>query len=154
MTELIPFDLRYSNELFELTIKNKDYLKKWLPWLDSIKSEKDTIEFLQKSIMTDYAGTSLNYFITYNGRISGKMTKAQLYRYLEPYQKRCTKKITKEMVDTKMIDSRDFDAYGKSYVYDCLVDDVYTLYRKLGFSGITSIHANSAPRMFSTELLP
>ena len=64
---------------------------------------------------------------------SGKMTKAQLHRYLKPYQKRCTKKITKEMVDTEMIDSRDFDAYGKSYVYDCLVDDVYTLYRKLGF---------------------
>lgn len=71
MTELIPFDLSYGNELFKLTIKNKDYLKKWLPWLDSIKSEKDTIEFLQKSIMTDYAGTSLNYFITYSGRIIG-----------------------------------------------------------------------------------
>ncbi|QRN40913.1 MAG: GNAT family N-acetyltransferase [Neisseriaceae bacterium] len=71
MTELIPFDSRHSYEFFKLTDKNRNYLRKWLPWLDLIKSEKDTAEFLRKSLITDLEGTSLNYFIIQDKNIIG-----------------------------------------------------------------------------------
>lgn len=63
---------------------------------------------------------------------SGKMNKAQLDHYLKPYKARCTKQVIKDYVKTGMIHPDNFQDYGTSYVSDCLADEVYTLYRKLG----------------------
>ncbi len=37
-----------ANELFELTKKNRLYLRQWLPWLDMTNSEGDTLEFISR----------------------------------------------------------------------------------------------------------
>ena len=63
---------------------------------------------------------------------SGKMNKVQLDHYLKPYKARCTKQVIKDYVKTGMIHPDNFQDYGISYVSDCLADEVYTLYRKLG----------------------
>ena len=63
---------------------------------------------------------------------SGKMSRAQLDHYLKPYETRCTKQVIKDYIKTGMIHPDNFQDYGTSYVSDCLADEVYTLYRKLG----------------------
>ncbi len=60
---------------------------------------------------------------------SGKMNKAQITRYLKPYKERFIKQAIKD----GMIENCHYDEYGSYYVDSCLLDDVYTLYYKLGF---------------------
>ena len=60
---------------------------------------------------------------------SGKMNRKQLTRYLNPYKERCIK----EAIMARNVDPHDFAEYGTADVYGCLLDDVYTLYHKLGF---------------------
>ena len=60
---------------------------------------------------------------------SGKMNRKQLTRYLNPYKERCIK----EGIMARNGDPHDFAEYGTADVYGCLLDDVYTLYHKLGF---------------------
>ena len=64
---------------------------------------------------------------------SGKMSRAQLDHYLKPYETRCTKQVIKDYIKTGTVAPSDFQAYGTTYVSGCLLDDVYTLYHKLGF---------------------
>ena len=63
---------------------------------------------------------------------SGKMNKAQLDHYLKSYKTRCTKQVIKDLVKTGIINPDYFQDYRTYYVSDCLADEVYTLYRKLG----------------------
>ena len=42
---------QYAEELFELTNKNRNLLKQWLPWLDSVQAISDTKEFLSYSYL-------------------------------------------------------------------------------------------------------
>ena len=44
---LVPLELRDADELFRLTDDNRDYLRQWLPWLDSIKRVEDTRAFIR-----------------------------------------------------------------------------------------------------------
>jgi acyltransferases len=62
-TNLIPFTLERVDEFYQLTERNRSYLKKWLPWLDSIQDVKDTATFIENSIASDQKGYSVNFFI-------------------------------------------------------------------------------------------
>ena len=42
---------QYANELFKLTDRNRDFLKQWLPWLDTIKEPSDTKQFLEHQLL-------------------------------------------------------------------------------------------------------
>ena len=44
---LTPLELQDADELFSLTSANRDYLRQWLPWLDSIKRVEDTRAFIR-----------------------------------------------------------------------------------------------------------
>ena len=44
---LTPIELQDADELFGLTNGNRDYLRQWLPWLDSIKRVEDTRAFIR-----------------------------------------------------------------------------------------------------------
>jgi ribosomal-protein-serine acetyltransferase len=37
---------QFAEELFILTNRNREYLRTWLPWLDTIQKISDTREFL------------------------------------------------------------------------------------------------------------
>jgi ribosomal-protein-serine acetyltransferase len=37
---------QFAEELFIVTDRNREYLKTWLPWLDTIQKTSDTREFL------------------------------------------------------------------------------------------------------------
>src|SRR5690625_191470 len=41
---------RDTHALFKITNQSRSYLKKWLPWLESIQSEEDSLEFIKSSL--------------------------------------------------------------------------------------------------------
>lgn len=42
---------RDAKALYKLTCDSREYLKKWLPWLDQIQSDSDTMTFIKNSFL-------------------------------------------------------------------------------------------------------
>ena len=62
---------QYAEELFELTDKNRDFLRQWLPWLDNVQEVSDTREFLKLQLPRFQKGQALHITIFYQERIAG-----------------------------------------------------------------------------------
>lgn len=62
---------QYSEELFKLTDRNREYLGVWLPWLERVKEEKDTRQFLLEKLDEFSKGKSLHACIFYESAIVG-----------------------------------------------------------------------------------
>ena len=60
-----------TSELYFLTRRNAEYLKKWLPWLNTINSMDDTKLFILNSILDEQRGRSINYKIVNDNKIIG-----------------------------------------------------------------------------------
>lgn len=61
----------YAQDLFLLTDANRDYLKRWLPWLDSINSAEDSLQFIQQSMRLTEQGKGIQFFIFFRDKLSG-----------------------------------------------------------------------------------
>lgn len=62
---------QYSEELFELTDKNRTFLKEWLPWLDNVAKPSDTREFIEAQLLRFQRGEALHVTIFYKNNIAG-----------------------------------------------------------------------------------
>lgn len=62
---------QYADELFELTDRNRDFLKQWLPWLDTVTKPSDTKEFIKKQLLRFQQGEALHVTILYRDKIAG-----------------------------------------------------------------------------------
>ncbi len=62
---------QYAGALFELTDKNRAFLKKWLPWLDTVTKPSDTKEFIEAQLLRFQRGEALHVTIFYRDDISG-----------------------------------------------------------------------------------
>jgi ribosomal-protein-serine acetyltransferase len=62
---------QYAEELFELTDRNRQYLRQWLPWLDDMRAEEDTKKFLALQLLRFARGESLHTTIFSKGAIAG-----------------------------------------------------------------------------------
>ena len=71
--ELNPIGLQYAEELFHLIDENRDYLKQWLPWLDSAKNPDDTKKFIKESLEKDSENNGFVVVIKYRGKIAGEI---------------------------------------------------------------------------------
>ena len=58
-------------ELFSLTIKNKDYLGKFLNWLKADYKIDDTVKFISESIQKEKEGKMLIYAVMMENKIVG-----------------------------------------------------------------------------------
>jgi ribosomal-protein-serine acetyltransferase len=65
--------LRISDdeELFALTNVNRDYLRQWLPWLDSVQQINDTRNFIRSTIWQSDDNRGFVAAICYDGDIVG-----------------------------------------------------------------------------------
>ncbi len=61
----------HADEIFKLTERNREFLKKWLPWVKYTKSKKDTLNFLEESIKRMNSKTGLQTTIFYKGKTAG-----------------------------------------------------------------------------------
>jgi ribosomal-protein-serine acetyltransferase len=62
---------QYAEELFKLTDRNRDFLKQWLPWLDTITKPSDTKKFIEAQLLRFQQGESLHVTIFYQDKIAG-----------------------------------------------------------------------------------
>jgi ribosomal-protein-serine acetyltransferase len=42
---------QYAEAVFSLTDQNREYLRRWLPWLDGTKTANDTEQFLEQQLL-------------------------------------------------------------------------------------------------------
>ncbi len=57
----------HAEELFALTDRNREYLRRWLPWLDSNKYLQNTVDFIKFSRKQYEENNSLQLCIRYKG---------------------------------------------------------------------------------------
>lgn len=60
--------------LFALTHQNRERLREWLPWLDTVQREEDTLQFIRASKASAEAGKELVYAIRHQGVVTGVIT--------------------------------------------------------------------------------
>ena len=69
--ELVLMADSHADELFELTDRNREYLREWLPWLDSNKYLQNTIDFIKYSRKQYKESISMQMCIRYDGELAG-----------------------------------------------------------------------------------
>lgn len=69
--ELKYLDINRYQELFDLTDKNRTYLKKTLAWLDITKTEEVSKKFIETSIEKEKNGTDIVFEIWYKNEFVG-----------------------------------------------------------------------------------
>lgn len=62
---------QYADELFALTNKNRAFLSRWLPWLDTVKEPDDTRRFIRTQLARFARSEALHETIFYEKRIAG-----------------------------------------------------------------------------------
>ena len=68
---LTPLELRDAHELFDLTDRNRAYLRHWLPWLDNITRPEDTRAFIRAAQAQASQNSGTQLAIRLDGRIAG-----------------------------------------------------------------------------------
>ena len=62
---------QFASQLFALTDQNRDYLKAWLPWLDTVREVDDTKKFIELQLQKFARGEGLHLSIFNKDRIVG-----------------------------------------------------------------------------------
>ena len=70
-SELRLLEARHANDLFDLTDRNRSYLREWLPWLDAIQTVDDTRNFIKDSLQQFAANDGFQAGIWYKGELAG-----------------------------------------------------------------------------------
>src|SRR5690606_6720404 len=69
--QLTLLELRHAQELFELTDRNRTYLRQWLPWVDGTTTVDHTTWFIESTMQQFASNNGFQTAITYQGRIVG-----------------------------------------------------------------------------------
>ena len=70
----------HSEALFQLTSRNRSYLRKWLPWLDGIRKTGDTDFFISACLKRFASGEQMTCGILYQNSLAG-VTGFNRYNY-------------------------------------------------------------------------
>jgi ribosomal-protein-serine acetyltransferase len=60
-----------AGELYALTNRNRGYLRRWLPWLDAVTTQRDTRAFLETVSAQRAAGRGPTFGILRHGALAG-----------------------------------------------------------------------------------
>jgi ribosomal-protein-serine acetyltransferase len=60
-----------AEAIFSLTDRNREFLRRWLPWLDGTKAVCDTRKFLEQHLVRFAMGKALVVTIFYRGTVAG-----------------------------------------------------------------------------------
>ncbi|MGE7762888.1 GNAT family N-acetyltransferase [Peribacillus sp. NPDC097895] len=64
-------ELKDTERVFEITNQSREYLREWLPWLDSTTKLEDTKGFINMALQGLAENKSVHTVIMYNGQIVG-----------------------------------------------------------------------------------
>jgi ribosomal-protein-serine acetyltransferase len=62
---------KFSEAIYSLTDRNREFLREWLPWLDGIKSKSDTSKFIEHQLHRFAKGEALHVTIFYEDAVAG-----------------------------------------------------------------------------------
>jgi ribosomal-protein-serine acetyltransferase len=80
-TELRALRKDDARELFALTESNREHLRAWLPWVDAVTAEQDTLAFLETVAARREAGLGPQFAILHSRAIAGVVGFRTLDRY-------------------------------------------------------------------------
>jgi len=66
--------IKDADKIYELGVKNRDELKKWLPWVEHNKSAEDTKDFIVNTLRNYAIGRDINCSIVYGNEIVGNIS--------------------------------------------------------------------------------
>jgi len=69
--ELRPWKIEWAPKLFNLAIKNREYLLPWLPWVPGVKKVEDSEEFIKNSLKEQKEKSGLELGIWYENKLAG-----------------------------------------------------------------------------------
>ena len=69
--ELRLLEMWDAHELFQLTVRNREHLRRWLPWVDYETSVAHTREFIRRSLQRYSENDGFNLGVRYQGRLAG-----------------------------------------------------------------------------------
>lgn len=84
LLNLKQLDLGDAEFVFSIVDANREYLSKWLPWVDSTKSVEDSREFISDMIERRKAGSEYGYGIVDHGLPVGHISLMHLSDGKEP----------------------------------------------------------------------
>jgi len=70
-TELRLLEERHALELYDLTHQNREHLRRWLPWVDTVTSVEVTRKFIRNSLKQFVAQRGFQAGIWHTGRLVG-----------------------------------------------------------------------------------
>lgn len=70
---LKSFTVDDAEERYDIIDKNREFLKKWLGWLDFYHSKQDVIDFTKVCLNNEKNKISLPLAIYYNGKFAGSI---------------------------------------------------------------------------------
>jgi len=70
-SELELINQSHAEELFDLIEENRDFLKRWLPWLDNNRYFQNTIDFIHITQMQYERSETVQFALLYRGKIAG-----------------------------------------------------------------------------------
>ncbi len=62
---------QFTDALFRLTDQNREFLKQWLPWLDTVLKPSDTLAFIELQLDRFGKGEAMHQSLFYQDRIAG-----------------------------------------------------------------------------------
>jgi ribosomal-protein-serine acetyltransferase len=71
---------RHADELFALTERNREHLRRWLPWVDAVVVTEDTRHFLRQSLEQLARGDGFQAGIWLRGKLVGVIGYHQIKR--------------------------------------------------------------------------
>ncbi|WP_067727813.1 GNAT family N-acetyltransferase [Oceanobacillus damuensis] len=63
--------LQDANDLFQLTDYAREYLREWLPWVDSTRKPEDTLAFIDQTLKSAESKRALTAGIYFKGKLVG-----------------------------------------------------------------------------------
>lgn len=69
--QLKILETKYADEIYSLVDKDRNYLREWLPWVDSTKSSDDTKAFIQSTLDGFAKDDGFHAAIFFKGKIVG-----------------------------------------------------------------------------------
>lgn len=70
-SELRLLEERHANELTELTDRNRQHLREWLPWLDNNRTVEDRKNFIRSTLQQFANNDGFQAGIWYDGKLAG-----------------------------------------------------------------------------------
>jgi ribosomal-protein-serine acetyltransferase len=71
--EVRPFEEYHAEEIFSAVARNRDHLRRWLPWVDNTHGVEDVQNFLAGAIEAYHQGEEMHAGIFIHGKLAGSV---------------------------------------------------------------------------------